>query len=83
MPTVARVLTLFVFTLLVAAPAARADVTRVEVKTRAPIGSSGYEKIVGVAYFAVDPHTAGNSVIADLEKAPGNADGKVEFSADV
>ncbi|MFN7977556.1 MAG: alpha/beta hydrolase domain-containing protein [Vicinamibacterales bacterium] len=68
--------------LLAAAPAARADVTRVEVKTRAPIGASGYEKISGLVYFAVNPRTAANSVIADLEKAAPNHDGKVEFSAD-
>lgn len=68
--------------LLVAAPAARADVARVEVKTRAPIGNSGYEKISGLVYFAVNPRTAGNSVIADLEKAAANHDGQVEFSAD-
>lgn len=68
--------------LTAAAPAARADVTRVEVKTRAPIGTSGYEKIAGLVYFAVNPRTAANSVIADLEKAAPNHDGKVEFSAD-
>lgn len=66
-----------------AAASAWADVVRFEIKNRAPVGSSGYEKIVGTAHFAVNPKTAQNSVIADLEKAPMNHDGKVEFSSDV
>ena len=78
-----RWLSLVCFTLATTAATARADVTRFEITRRAPVGSSGYEKIIGTAYFAVDPKTAANSVIADLEKAPVNAVGKVEFSADV
>src|SRR5262249_29294012 len=47
-------------------------------------GDAGpYEKIVGVARFAVDPGHPRNAVIVDLDKAPCNADGKVEFEADV
>jgi hypothetical protein len=42
-----------------------------------------YEKLVGVAKFAVDPKHPRNEVIVDLEKAPRNAEGKVEFEADV
>jgi len=60
-----------------------AEVTRVEVKTRADVGASGYEKIVGTAHFAVDPKSPRNSVIADIGKAPVNASGRVEFSADL
>ena len=67
---------------LAIAAAARAELTRVEVKTRADMGESGYEKIVGTAYFAVDPHDARNAVIVDVDKAPKNAGGLVEFSAD-
>ncbi len=74
---------LFVLLALAAAPSpARADVTRVEVKARTPIADAGYEKIAGLVYFAVNPRTAGNSVIADLEKTATNHDGRVEFSAD-
>lgn len=62
---------------------ARAEVTRFVVISRAPVGTSGYEKIVGTAHFAVNPRTAANSVIADLEKATVDAGGRVEFSADV
>ncbi len=57
--------------------------TRVEVTTRAPLGQTGYEKIVGIAHFAVDPRDPRNAVIADIDKAPVNAAGKVEFSGDI
>ena len=69
--------------LLATATAARADVTRFEISSRAPIGASGYEKIVGTAYFAVDPRAPRNAVVADIDRAPVNAAGKVEFSSDV
>jgi len=68
---------------LACAATARAEVTRVEIKTRVDVGSTGYEKLIGVAYFAVDPKDPRNHVIADLDKAPRNAAGRVEFSADV
>ena len=42
-----------------------------------------YEKIVGVARFAVDPNHPKNRVIVDLDLAPRNAQGKVEFESDV
>jgi hypothetical protein len=62
---------------------ARAEVTRVEVAKRADVGASGYEKIVGTIHFALDPRDARNAVIVDLDKARKNADGRVEFSADL
>src|SRR5713226_8899665 len=65
------------------APRAGAEVTRVEVTTRADVGASGYEKIVGTAHFAVAPKDPRNRVIADIEKAPVNAAGRIEFSADL
>src|SRR5258707_855908 len=50
----------------------------------AAFGDTGaYEKLVGVAHFAVDPKEPRNQGIIDLELAPRNADGKVEFEADV
>jgi hypothetical protein len=66
-------------------PAASADaeVTRVDVRTRADIGSSGFEKIVGIAHFEVDPKDPHNRVIADIDKAPVNAAGRVEFTSDL
>src|SRR3954447_20220637 len=71
--------------LALCAPATRAaaEVTRIDVRTRADIGSSGFEKIVGTAHFAVDPKDPRNKVIADIDKAPVNAAGLVEFSSDL
>jgi alpha/beta hydrolase family protein len=68
----------------------RAEVTRVEISSKQdvlggkPFGTAGaYEKLVGKVYFAVDPNNLHNRIIADLDKAPKNAQGKVEFSADL
>src|SRR5205823_5156088 len=69
--------------LFVAAGVSRAEVTRVEITTRADVGISGYEKIVGTIHFAVDPKAARNRVVVDLDKAPVNAAGLVEFSSDL
>lgn len=47
-------------------------------------GSAGaYERIVGKARFAIDPGDPANAIIHDLEFAPRNALGLVEYSADV
>jgi hypothetical protein len=46
-------------------------------------GPSGpYERITGRAHFAVDPNAPANRIVADIDKAPRNAAGLVEFSAD-
>lgn len=82
-PTPVRPALLAVATLLATVTTALADVTRFEVTSRAPVGRSGYEKIIGIAHFAVDPRAKGNAVIADIDKAPVNAAGRVEFSSDV
>src|ERR1700694_1657207 len=76
---------------LALAPAAiRAEVTRVEITSHQDVlngkafGTVGaYEKLSGKVYFAVDPNNPHNKIIADLDKAPRNAQGKVEFSADL
>jgi hypothetical protein len=70
------------FTLALCATAS-AEVKRVEIKTRADLGGTGYEKIIGTVFFEVDPSDARNRVIADLDKAPRAANGRVEFSADL
>ena len=76
--------TVVLLTALVAsASIAGAEVTRVDVTSRKAVGSSGYEKIVGVVHFAVDPKNPRNRVIADIDKAPVNAAGRVEFSGDL
>src|SRR3954451_22960659 len=47
-------------------------------------GSAGpYERIIGKAYFAIDPKLPANRIIRDIDLAPRNADGMVEFSADL
>ena len=62
---------------------ARAEVTRIEVTSRTDLASyAGYEKILGRVFFAVDPANPRNKVIADIDKAPRNTNGRVEFSAD-
>jgi Alpha/beta hydrolase domain len=77
--------------LLVVTPApSHAELTRVEITERVDIlngkafGDVGpYEKLHGKAYFAADPKNPRNQVIADIELAPRNREGKVEFSADL
>ena len=75
---------------LFAAAGADAHVTRVEIISRTDVldgrafGLAGaYEKIVGRVYFAVNPENLHNKLIVDLDKAPRNAQGEVEFSADL
>jgi len=76
-------LTVCLVAALLVPSALRAEVTRVEIARRADLGLSGYEKIVGTIYFAVDPKDPRNRLIADLDKAPVNASGRVEFSSDL
>ena len=47
-------------------------------------GETGaYERLTGRAHFAVDPNAADLASIVDLDKAPLNGDGRVEFATDV
>ena len=69
--------------LLASAAVARAEVTRVDVARRMDLGASGYEKIIGTIHFAVDPQDPRNRMVVDLDKAPVNAAGRVEFSSDL
>lgn len=62
---------------------ASAAVTRVEIASRADLPIENYERITGRVYFAVDPKLAANRIIADIDLAPRNAQGLVEFSADL
>jgi hypothetical protein len=41
-----------------------------------------YERLTGKLFFAVDPRNSANAIITDIDKAPRNAQGKVEFSSD-
>ncbi|HMD07129.1 MAG TPA: alpha/beta hydrolase domain-containing protein [Candidatus Acidoferrum sp.] len=90
-PLRARVVWILSFVIFVfLAAGADAHVTRVEIISRTDIqdgrafGLAGaYEKIVGRVYFAVNPDNLHNQLIVDLHKAPRNAQGEVEFSADL
>src|SRR5512141_1774337 len=59
----------------------QAAVTRVDVTETTDL--AGYERIAGKVYFAVDPKLPANRSIADIDLAPRNAAGLVEFSADL
>lgn len=66
-----------------------AEVTRWEIKTREPyaggkaMGDRGpYERWTGVVHYALDPRSEPNRAIVDLDLAPRNKEGKVEFWAD-
>ncbi len=65
-------------------------VTRFEIALRRPLadgrafGDVGpYEELKGRLHFAVDPAHPANSRITDIELAPRNGAGRVEFAADV
>jgi hypothetical protein len=78
---------------LLATGAAEARIVRVEMdaaRSQSPtfegrsFGSVGqYEKLRGIAYGELDPSDAHNAVITDIERAPRNARGMVEYSMDV
>jgi hypothetical protein len=79
---------LFAALLLFAAPA-WAEVVRIEVKSRADVlagrsfaAAGPYEKLAGTLHFAVDPRNPANRIITDVDKAPRNSMGLVEFSSD-
>src|SRR6267378_2164179 len=86
--TRSNALNVLLFVSLAVAPAS-ADVVRIEVQSRSdlvggqPFGAAGpYEKLSGKIFFAVDPALPANRIVADIDKAPRNAAGKVEFSSD-
>src|SRR6266576_715969 len=70
------------------APAAEARITRIEITTsESPTfggfswpGVGQYEKLVGKAFGEVNPHDRQNRDIVDIEFAPRNARGNVEYS---
>jgi hypothetical protein len=78
-----------IIALFLARPLA-AEVVRFEIHSREPFaagqafGEVGpYERIVGRVHYAVDPALPQNAPIVDLALAPRNAEGKVEFFADL
>src|SRR5713226_3595882 len=80
---------LLLFSLLLAAQPCSARVVRVEVRARSDVlggkafGLAGaYEKLSGTMFFAVSPGNPHDQAIVDVDLAPRNAKGEVEFSAD-
>jgi hypothetical protein len=71
-------------------PAADARVTRIQITTRESptfgghsfAGVGQYEKIAGKAFGELDPRDPRNAVIVDIQLAPRNKDGKVEYAFD-
>lgn len=75
---------------LLASACATAAVSRIYVKERtdlaggASFGSAGpYERITATAVFRIDPKKKQNRAIADIDLAPVDAEGMVEFTADL
>jgi hypothetical protein len=67
----------------------RSAVERIEITERVPFAAGmafgeigAYEKIRGIAYFALTPGTPANARIVDLDRAPRNAQGQVRFAAE-
>lgn len=58
-----------------------AEVVRVEIRQRDDAGT--HERLIGRVYFTVNPSLPANRGIADIEFAPKNKDGLVEFSSDL
>jgi hypothetical protein len=67
--------------LLLLAHVASAAVVKIEIRRRDDAGTP--ERVIGRAHFAVDPKLPANRGIADVDLAPRNAEGMVEFAADV
>jgi hypothetical protein len=68
---------------------ATAAVQKLEILERVPFAdglrfgdASAYEKIRGIAHFALDPAIAANARIVDLKYAPRDANGRVVFSSE-
>src|SRR5580692_8622841 len=68
----------------------QAEVVTLQITKREPFaegrafGDVGpYEQITALAHFAIDPRKVRNRDIIDLDLAPRNKFGKVEFAADV
>lgn len=76
-----RIVAACIVLVLAFAGVAVAEVVRIDVQRRDDWGS--YERIIGRVYFEIDPRAPANRAIADIDHAPKNASGKVEFSSDL
>ncbi len=71
-----------VVVILAAAGTANAEVRRLVVSTREEVLGGDYEKLGGTVELELDPAHPANAAIVDLDRAPRNARGRVEASAD-
>src|SRR5215472_8755658 len=69
-----------VATLILAIPG-DARITRLVIEHTETLGNDGYQKLTGHAYGELDPKLPLNAIITDLEFAPRNARGMVEYAA--
>ena len=74
---------------VIATAPADAHITRIQITEKQPAFGGyefkdvgAYEKIVGKAYGELDPKDPKNAVIVDIQLAPKNANGKVEYAFD-
>jgi len=58
-----------------------ARITRLVVEHTETLGPDGYQKLTGHVYGELDPRLPLNAIITDLEFAPRNARGMVEYAA--
>src|SRR5438093_5462290 len=59
----------------------RAEVVKIDITRKDDFGT--HDRIIGRVQFAVDPKLSANRIIADLDLAPRNRQGKVEFTSDL
>jgi hypothetical protein len=64
------------------AASAGAAIRHIEIRERMPV-AQGYERLTGSVTFGVNPKLAANRIIRDIQYAPVNGTGEVEFSADL
>src|ERR1051325_5797636 len=82
----AYVLAVFLLTVFALPPSASARITKIAIDKREPFAgghefpvTGAYEKLTGKAYGEVDPKNPLNKTIVNLDKAPRNASGNVEY----
>lgn len=78
---------LFLATLwLLFSATSQAEVTRIEITNEETLSdgavSFSYSRINGVVYFTLDPQDPANAAVTDIQYAPTNSDGLVEYAAD-
>jgi hypothetical protein len=73
--------TLATVAILVLAIPGQARITRLVVEHTETLGHDGYQKLTGHAFGELDPKLPLNAIITDLESAPRNARGMVEYVA--